>query len=62
MSDEEIDEFTDKMLVAVSLHKKKDTLVQQLSGGQKRKLQLLIALAGDTSLILLDEPSSGMDP
>ena len=62
MSDEEIDEFTDKMLAAVSLHKKKDTLVQQLSGGQKRKLQLLIALAGDTSLILLDEPSSGMDP
>jgi ATP-binding cassette subfamily A (ABC1) protein 3 len=33
-----------------------------LSGGQKRKLQLMIALVGNSKIILLDEPSSGMDP
>lgn len=33
-----------------------------LSGGQKRKLQLAIALMGNSQLVLLDEPTSGMDP
>ena len=62
MQNDEIEDFTQKMLVQVGLHRKKDALVMTLSGGQKRKLQLLIALAGDTKIILLDEPSSGMDP
>ena len=34
----------------------------KLSGGQKRKLQLAIALLGNAKIVLLDEPSSGMDP
>ena len=33
-----------------------------LSGGNKRKLQVAIALIGSHSVILLDEPSAGMDP
>ena len=41
---------------------KKDSIVRTLSGGQKRKLQLLIALSGNVKFVLLDEPSSGMDP
>ena len=46
----------------VDLDEKRHSLVGTLSGGQKRKVQLLIAIMGDTSIILLDEPSSGMDP
>jgi len=33
-----------------------------LSGGNKRKLQVAIALIGNPPVIFLDEPSSGMDP
>ena len=41
---------------------KKDVQAMNLSGGQKRKLQLAIALLGNAKIVLLDEPSSGMDP
>ena len=50
------------MLKNFSLNTKKDDFVKNLSGGQKRKLQLIIALSGDSKILLLDEPSSGMDP
>ena len=33
-----------------------------LSGGNKRKLQVAIAIIGNPPIILLDEPSAGMDP
>lgn len=33
-----------------------------ISGGNKRKLSTGVALVGDPPLVLLDEPSSGMDP
>ncbi len=37
-------------------------LTKTLSGGNKRKLSLAIAMAWGSKIILLDEPSSGMDP
>jgi len=37
------------------------TLAQHLPGGSKRRLSVAIALIGESKLILLDEPSSGMD-
>lgn len=37
-------------------------LMTQLSGGQKRRLQFALAMAGDPKLIFLDEPTTGMDP
>lgn len=62
MTDQEIRAYIDKMLPKVSLEGKKNAVVSTLSGGQKRKLQLIIAMAGNVKFLLLDEPSSGMDP
>ena len=41
---------------------KKNSKVDVLSGGMKRKLHLGIALVGDSKIVMLDEPTSGMDP
>lgn len=41
---------------------KANNFAKELSGGQKRKLQLAIALLGNSKIVLLDEPTSGMDP
>ena len=41
---------------------KKNSKVDTLSGGMKRKLHLGIALVGDSKIVMLDEPTSGMDP
>lgn len=62
MTNEQIENYANEVLERLSIMNKKNSIVRTLSGGQKRKLQLLIALAGDIKLVLLDEPSSGMDP
>lgn len=50
------------LLARCDLAPKVKFLSQNLSGGQKRKLQLACALAGGSNLLLLDEISSGLDP
>uniref|UniRef100_A0A1J3IH85 ABC transporter A family member 1 n=1 Tax=Noccaea caerulescens TaxID=107243 RepID=A0A1J3IH85_NOCCA len=50
------------MAEEVGLSDKISTLVRSLSGGMKRKLSLGIALIGNSKVIILDEPTSGMDP
>lgn len=50
------------LLARCDLAPKVRFLSQNLSGGQKRKLQLACALAGGSNLLLLDEISSGLDP
>jgi ABC-type multidrug transport system ATPase subunit len=49
------------VLAATGLERFADRLAHKLSGGNKRKLSLGIALMGNPSVLLLDEPSSGMD-
>ena len=46
----------------MNLEEHKDKEAGTLSGGNKRKLQVAIALIGNPPIILLDEPSAGMDP
>ncbi|HET7647321.1 MAG TPA: ABC transporter ATP-binding protein, partial [Gaiellaceae bacterium] len=46
----------------VGLQAKRDDRVRRLSGGQRRRLDLGLALVGDPELIFLDEPTTGFDP
>jgi ABC-2 type transport system ATP-binding protein len=52
----------DDVISLVGLGEKRDALVRTLSGGQKRRLDLGLALAGDPDLVFLDEPTTGFDP
>jgi ABC-2 type transport system ATP-binding protein len=52
----------DEVIDLVGLTEKRDARVKTLSGGQKRRLDLGLALVGDPELVFLDEPTTGFDP
>jgi len=52
----------DSLLERVGLKTATKTRCRRLSGGQKRRLALAVALVGNPAMVFLDEPTSGMDP
>lgn len=55
-------DFSLKFLERVELADKATTKIKKLSGGQQQKIQLGVAIMGDPSLLILDEPTKGLDP
>ncbi|GBN21315.1 ATP-binding cassette sub-family A member 3 [Araneus ventricosus] len=58
----ELEERVNKLIKMTDLTKHADKQTQFYSGGNKRKLSVAVALIGSPSLILLDEPTAGVDP
>jgi ABC-2 type transport system ATP-binding protein len=52
----------DEVIELVGLAEQREGRVRTLSGGQRRRLDLALALVGDPELVFLDEPTTGFDP
>ncbi|XP_069761376.1 phospholipid-transporting ATPase ABCA3 isoform X2 [Narcine bancroftii] len=59
---QKVREAVNQMLMMLNFEEKQKARVKTLSGGMKRKLSIGIALIGDSKVVMLDEPTSGMDP
>uniref|UniRef100_A0A4W4H932 ABC transporter domain-containing protein n=1 Tax=Electrophorus electricus TaxID=8005 RepID=A0A4W4H932_ELEEL len=59
---EKIPDEVDRIIRILNLEDKTNARSKTLSGGMKRKLSIGIALIGDSKVVMLDEPTSGMDP
>ncbi|CAD8159181.1 unnamed protein product [Paramecium octaurelia] len=59
---ENLTEAIEKYLKALDMYEIKDRQVQFLSGGERRKVQIGIALIGGSNRLFMDEPTTGLDP
>ncbi|XP_066422009.1 ATP-binding cassette sub-family A member 10-like [Molothrus aeneus] len=58
----EVEQEVQKILELLDISNIQDTQAEKLSGGQKRKLSIGIAMLGNPQVLLLDEPTAGLDP
>ena len=52
----------ERLLTALGLQDKRRTLARNLSGGEKQRLAIALALVNDPDIVFLDEPTTGLDP
>jgi len=62
LSDSEIEDTKSRLIPFLELEEHKDKLVRELSGGNARKLAILLAFMTPNHVIVLDEPTSSLDP
>lgn len=52
----------DEALEQVSLDKNRDIIASKLSGGMKRRLSIAMGIVSESKVLILDEPTTGLDP
>jgi ABC-2 type transport system ATP-binding protein len=62
MTRDDARDFSIRFLERVELADKATTKIKKLSGGQQQKIQLGVAIMGNPKLLVLDEPTKGLDP
>lgn len=62
LSDDILIQVCDAFMITLNIKRYENKLIQQLSGGNRRKVSLAVALMGAPPTVYLDEPSTGLDP